>query len=527
MKKLFALAAIPAMILASGAASADSWSHTQTKAYWTSDAVRVGNVDADTQLDIVIGLKLRNKAELDEYIRRMGTEGDLMFGQSLSHEFVERNYGPLAADVEAVKEHLRNYGFTNIEFVGQLVTAKGTIAQAREAFQTEFATFSKDGKTFFANTTEARVPANLEGIVESVGGLHNHEFMHPMLRVDATPNVATGHNPQDFAAIYGVKSTTTKGTNTAIGIITEGSMTNAIANLKTFESKAGIAEVPVTTEGPGSTDTSGDTEWELDTQDIVGMSGGVKSLTLYDASALTDSALNTMYNLVVSDNKVKAINVSLGGCELSEKSSGGEATADAIFQKAVAQGQTFFVSSGDSGVAECGRRKTGQSYPAVSPYVTAVGGTTLNTTSAGAYSSETVWSGTGGGPSATEAEPSWQKPVTLIKNVRGVADWAFDANPSTGAKIWTSSTRQSQVGGTSLSAPLATGTWARSESAHNNSLGFAAPLIYTMAEGSTYSATFHDVKSGNNGTGGYSAGTGWDFPTGWGSANVDAFVSGI
>ena len=212
------------------------------------------------------------------------------------------------------------------------------------------------------------------------------------------------------------------------------------------------------------------------------------------------------------------------------------ATDDAIFEKAAAQGQTFFVATGDSDYdAECtsgADKGKGQSYPAVSPYVTAVSGTTLKVTSSGTYSSETVWNttankeGTGGGPSVYETEPSWQKPVTAITGgKRGVGDWAFDADPETGAIIYTSSTKTAQVGGTSLATPLATGTWARAQTASGNTLGFAAPLIYTLAEGSKYSSTFHDVTSGNNS--GETAAKGWDYCTGWGSANIDAFVTAI
>ena len=82
----------------------------------------------------------------------------------------------------------------------------------------------------------------------------------------------------------------------------------------------------------------------------------------------------------------------------------------------------------------------------------------------------------------------------------------------------------SQIGGTSLAAPLSTGTWARVQSSHGNSLGFAAPLLYAAA-GKT-PTPYHDVTSGNNGLpllGGYSAKAGFDETTGWGTFDIASF----
>lgn len=524
MKRLFALAAVPAAILASGVASANSWVESKTHAFAAGDAIKVGAVDEDTRLHVVVALKLRNKEELDNYISRMGTPDDLMFGRALSKEFVDREFGPDEQQISAVTNHLQSFGFTNIRAVGQLIEADATVRQAREAFQTDFAMFSRNGKTFYANTGSARIPAELGDHVLSVLGLSNAETYH--LHSHVVPNLSGGFKPTAFPKVYGVTSSTPTASNTVIGIISEGNLTKPIANLSTFEKKNGITPVVVKTEGPGGTDTSGSTEWDLDSQDIVGMSGGVKTLIFYNGASLNDADLNVVFNLAVTDNTAKAINVSLGECETDAQTNGSLAAADVIFQKGVAQGQTFFVSAGDSGSAECGSGKTGQSFPAVSPYVTSVGGTTLKATTSGTYGSETVWSGTGGGPSIIEPEPSWQTSVSAITGgMRAVPDVGLDANPSTGAIIQTSSFLTSQVGGTSLSAPLMTAIWGRAESASGNTLGFAAPLIYSLAQSSQYSSTFHDVTSGSNG--GYSAKTGWDYTTGWGSPNVDAFVSAI
>ncbi len=213
------------------------------------------------------------------------------------------------------------------------------------------------------------------------------------------------------------------------------------------------------------------------------------------------------------------INVSLGECESAAYSDGSMASDDQIFQLAIAQGQTFSISSGDSGSKECGNppgTSVGASYPASSPYVIAVGGTTLYTDTSGNYGGEVTWSGTGGSPSLIEAKPSWQNGVVSGVN-RGVPDIAFDADPNSGAIIVVNGQLQ-QWGGTSLASPLFVGSWARIQSANQAKLGFPATWIYS--HGAQNTPAFHDVTSGSNG--GYSATVGWDYTTGFGSFDVAA-----
>ena len=318
MKKLFALAAIPAMILAT-AASANSWEATSTLSRATADLQRIGDADGSAQLDVVIGLKLRNKAELDQYVARQADPNDMMFRQSLSSDFVHQEFDPAEADIAAVKQHLASHGCTNIEAAGLLVTASCSIDNAREAFNTDFALFSKNGVMGYANTKPASVPSELHGIVESVLGLEQFNVAHTMIaHADAQSEAASsGFSPAAFPTAYGATTSTSKGTSTVIGIITSGTMTTIESNLSTFESKNKITAVPVKVEGAGSSGRmpagSAD-EWDLDSQDIVGMSGGVKQLIFYSSKGLTDSGLTADYNLVVSDNTAKGINVSLGEC---------------------------------------------------------------------------------------------------------------------------------------------------------------------------------------------------------------------
>ena len=114
-------------------------------------------------------------------------------------------------------------------------------------------------------------------------------------------------------------------------------------------------------------------------------------------------------------------------------------------------GVTFVASSGDSG--------SPVGYPAISPNVLSVGGTTLNLNSQGGYSSESGWSGSGGGISAYESQPSYQKGVVTQSTIyRTNPDVAYDADPNTGFPVYDSynnpaSSPWGQWGGTSDAAP--------------------------------------------------------------------------
>ena len=116
----------------------------------------------------------------------------------------------------------------------------------------------------------------------------------------------------------------------------------------------------------------------------------------------------------------------------------------------------------------------------------------------------------------------WQKNSGVLgtSNFRGVPDIAFDADPKSGAIVIVNG-HNTQVGGTSLAAPLFAGFWARIQHANGNALVSPDPALYANAAANP--SLFHDVVSGSNG--GFSAKAGWDYTTGWGSLDVSAFAA--
>ncbi|CAM5277719.1 Peptidase S8 OS=Streptomyces griseorubiginosus OX=67304 GN=AQJ54_08805 PE=4 SV=1 [Streptomyces griseorubiginosus] len=222
------------------------------------------------------------------------------------------------------------------------------------------------------------------------------------------------------------------------------------------------------------------------------------------------------YQAIV-DSGIPTTSISWGAAESARTTSNINAV-DAVFKAGAAQGLGFYAASGDDGSDDAGDGGTSVDYPASDPYVTGVGGTKLTVTSANAFSKEVAWSGGGGGKSSVFKIPSWQTAVQRSAGggFRQVPDVSAHANPSPGVSIYSQGS-WSSVGGTSAAAP----EWAAFAALYNQqaaaagkaNLGFANPALYA-ANGTG----FHDITSGSNGA--YSAATGWDFTTGWGSYNA-------
>jgi subtilase family serine protease len=182
-------------------------------------------------------------------------------------------------------------------------------------------------------------------------------------------------------------------------------------------------------------------EEELDVEVAHAIAPGAKILVIEAKSASIQdlmTAVTTANSLAKADN-VTVVSMSWGGSEFS-----GETAYDKNFQT---PGITYVASAGDS---------VGAEYPASSPYVVSVGGTTLNLNSSNAIASEATWSSSGGGTSLFEAKPSYQS--SLPGSTRTTPDVTFDGDPNSGIMVYTtgnfiSQSSWYQVGGTSVGAP--------------------------------------------------------------------------
>ena len=255
------------------------------------------------------------------------------------------------------------------------------------------------------------------------------------------------------------------------------------------------------------TDAGWNQEEALDVEWAHAVAPGANIILVEAASAsLTD--LVAAVNYAKSIPSVSVVSMSWGSSEFS-----GETAYDSVFTTPAGHaGITFLAASGDSGA--------GAEWPASSPNVVSVGGTSLAVGSSGTRVSETAWSGSGGGTSRYEAEPSYQASVQSTGR-RTTPDVAALADPNTGV-IVVSAGRQYQIGGTSLASPIWAGLIAVADQGLAisgkptlNGATQALPMLYAAPSGS-----FNDVTSGATGR----AKAGYDTATGLGSPNAGTLV---
>jgi pseudomonalisin len=523
-----ALVAFAAMLGAGGAqAQTTGWTATATKAITMgSGLTSAGPLNASTPMTVGVVLGLRDTSTLHH---------DIAAGDVLSAASFRQQFSPTAAQVSSVESYLRSAGLQpgSVTANDLIVSATGPASAVQSAFDTTLDSVRLGGKTGFANVAAASVPAALSSTVVSVLGLNSVFAATPAtLTVRSTPAATnppssctiTGvpyvcdYNPQGLQTAYDATSAAT-GAKTSEAIFAEGDLTQVVKDLRQEETANGLPQVPVTIDHTGiaSSDTSGADEWDLDTQYSTGMAQTVKKLVIYDAPTLTDSDLALSFADFASQDTEKAGSASFGGCEFDSYLDGSMLADDESFAEAAAQGQTVFASAGAPNGVPAGAPDV--NYPASSPYVVAVGGTSLLTNANGSYDEELAWTAGGGGISYFETAPPWQAADGVVGTIAGEAglrtlpDISMDADPNTGANVYVDGTPET-VGGTSLSSPLALGVWDRIQSDHNETVPFASPLLY--AENGT--SAFHDIALGD--TGPYPATPGYDLATGIGSFDV-------
>ncbi|TLX93313.1 MAG: hypothetical protein E6K91_08785, partial [Thaumarchaeota archaeon] len=315
----------------------------------------------------------------------------------------------------------------------------------------------------------------------------------------------------DLLSCYGTRSC---GTGQTIAIVDAFDDPNIESDLAAFSAQYGLPPcttangcfTKATPQGLPKANTNWALEESLDVEWAHAMAPGAKIILVEAQDVLLSSLLGAVDYAATQPN-VHQVSMSWVTPEFF-----GESSYDYHFNVA---GVSFIASSGDSGA--------GVSYPAASPYVVSVGGTTLNLQSTGKVQSETAWSGSGGGVSSQESKPSYQTGFNSNSG-RGVPDVSYVADPNTGVSIYDSYGYGgwNQVGGTSVGAPQ----WAAIIAIVNSGGGKLSSALfgtntafYNAATGPAYSANYRDITSGSNGVCGTNcnAAPGDDFVTGVGS----------
>ena len=573
---------------ATGAVAPAGWASTATQAFSMKNATDLGALNPAQPVTVRLGLQLHNVDGLKQVVQSHGR---------LSASQVKAQFGPTADEVAQVTAYLQSQGLSGItvEPNNLLVSATGSAANVAKAFNTVLHGVSVNGATAFANTAPAYVPQALGGVVVGVLGLNNVQVAGiskhqkgatinhapasssaaapqpespcsissvfivglPSPQPIPTPQAYTtgcprNYTPSDYWRAYNITSSPAA-SNVSIAIMTEGNPRPAIDALRVNEQGDGLPQVPVVIKqvGLASPDVNpvAIDEWTLDMTASTGIAGNVNTLYVYATTSLTDSDIALMYNHWVTDNVAQIGNSSFGGCEIYPYLDGAMVIDDEVFLEGAAQGQTMFASTGDTGSFCSVGNPNGvpggvplMEHPSVSPYVVAVGGTTLWSQVDGSYQGESAWNAGGGGLSQFEYSPYWQNGVQPASQTpvgftfRGVPDVSMDADLQTGMIIYTNDFGWTTIGGTSLASPLMAGVWARVLQSHPNA-GFAASALYGTFAGSNpgtkllgppptvNTGPFHDVLTGNNGA--FNAAPGYDYTTGLGTVDVDALNAAI
>ena len=340
------------------------------------------------------------------------------------------------------------------------------------------------------------------------------------------------YTPVQIEQAYGFNEITSQGfdgngSGETIAIVDAYNDPKIQSDLNTFDTQFGLpaTSVAVYNETGGTSypasDPTGDWELEesLDVEWAHAMAPAA-SIMLVEADSAGDDDLLAAVTYAAAHANV--VSMSWGGSEFS-----GETEDDSDFDQA---GVAFVASSGDDGAPI--------SWPAASPNVLSVGGTALTLDANNNWSSEVGWSGSGGGPSAYEPQPSYQKGVvTQTSTARAVPDVAYDASVSTGVAVYDSVKYEGtsygwiQVGGTSAGAPQ----WSALLAIADQGLARNGQPALNSASAQQVMATlyqnpqdFHDITTGTStGSPNYSAGPGYDYVTGLGSPMANLIVGSL
>jgi subtilase family serine protease len=308
-----------------------------------------------------------------------------------------------------------------------------------------------------------------------------------------------GFTPSEIKAIYHLPATGGKGTIAIIGAYLSSSLES---DLQVFSRQFKLPDCTQTNQcleiHPMATKINNNSGWAeesaLDTQWTHAIAPQAKVLFI---AAKSDNGNDLLAAVDYAKNRkdVVAVSMSWGGSEFA-----GEEKLESHFMSS--HDITFFASSGDNG--------TGVNWPAVSPHVIGVGGTTFHMTNSGNLTSETAWTGSGGGVSKYFVEPQFQIDFGLVKfnNKRAVPDVSYNADPNSGFAVYHQGWLV--VGGTSAGAPQ----WAAIRALGKN---FTNTTLYQTALNSDNS--FRDILTGNNGDCGTNckAHKNYDLVTGLGS----------
>jgi subtilase family serine protease len=509
----------------------------------------------------------RNEPGAEALPRAVSDPKSPSYGKYLSPSAFRQQFAPTQAQVGAVQSWLRSQGFT-VDYTPQnnhYVEAEGTVAQAQSAFSTTFGMYKVQGKTVRSPSTAVSIPDTLTSSVTGIVGLDNSSvFTHPDQVVDTNappragfrnapplsdywaelvspyaypagftdlsnpptaPWTVKGYTPAQIKGAYGISSAY-NGAGQTVAIIDAYASSTIVQDVNHWSTNRGLptltagqftqAVAPGTfirPENPRQTPQEWAGEETLDVEAVHGMAPAAK--IVYVGSPNNYQDLDAAMNFVVDRHLAQIVTNSYGFSTELLPSGYIKPLEDTLIQ-AAAEGIGVYFSSGDSGDETSVHGFATPDWPAVSPWVTAVGGTSLGIGAAKDRVLETGWGtsnyncdtttlvctrtgwlyGSGGGVSQIFAEPSYQADAGLSFSGRAIPDVAALGDPQTGLLVGATQRfpdgtyyDEYRIGGTSLSSPIFAGLMALADQAAGHPHGFANPAFYANP------SSFYDVLS--------------------------------
>ncbi len=547
----------------------------------------VRRLDGGARLDLAIGLPLRNREALTNLLQELYQPASANFRRYLTPDQFAARFGPSEADYQKVIEFAKAHGLTvkRSHPNRTLLDVAGSVADIEKAFHIHLLVYKHpvEARDFFAPDVEPSL--DLDTPVLAISGLDSYKIPRPRIRpLGATLRPAVrplggggsgggggggggsgaggSYYGYDFLGAY-ASDVSLDGAGQSVGLFElTGYASSDIDDYVAETSLPGVPLQNILIDGFDGNDNNLDyaVECTVDIEMAISMAPYLDSVLVYEGPtptevppvgtnfiqyASTTAQINDVLNRMATDDLAKQLSCSYGmDINLSTVQ---------IFQQYAAQGQSFFLASGDFG-AYVGAADE----PEDDPYITVVGGTTLSTTGpGGTWVSETVWNtpaandplvgytpqmASGGGVSRTYGVPAWQQGISMMANqgsttMRNSPDVAMVAdnidivfgNDAIGLSF------DFTEAGTSLAAPLWAGFMAlvNQQAAANGqpSVGFANPALYAIGKSVSYQSCLHDITSGNNETTNsptkYTAAAGYDLCTGWGSPTGSNLVQAL
>jgi subtilase family serine protease len=550
---------------------------------WAKASNVKGSTNPSTAIGFRVYLGWQNQAGAEALARAVSDPRSSQYGKFLTPAQFRQKFAPSQAQITAVQAWLRGQGFT-VDYTptnNHYVAAEGTVAQAAAAFGTTFNQYAINGKTLRSPASALSVPASLTGVTAVLGLDESATFVHtdrvtdapptagfrnappcstywaqkttatdPSPHGQALPNVygsaqpyaLCGYTPTQLRGAYGVTGSGLDGSGVTVAVIDAYASPTIVFDVNKFSSTQGLPSInglltqvvaPGTFRRPQNPrqDPQGWAgEETLDIEAVHSMAPAAK--IVYVGAPNNYQDLDAALNHVVDRHLAQIVTNSYGfTTELLPP--GFIKPYNDTFIQAAAEGIGVYFSSGDGGDETGGHAANAAAatpdWPASSPWVTAVGGTSLAVGASNNYLWETGWevgsaeykgtawvtttppgtylNGSGGGTSRLFAQPSYQ--VGVVPNSmsqahgtakgRVVPDLSAVGDTQTGMLIGQTQTFPDgayydtyRVGGTSVSSPITAGLAALADQKLGHAHGFINPALYA-AYGTAAFRDPHDI----------------------------------